>query len=177
MEAALYLVEVIRNRQPQIISSYDPNGNYGHPDHIQAHRVMMYAAQLAGVTGYRTDLGEPWQVSRVLWSCNDWKTWAKAGQIAREQGLDIFGGRDLTEVQDERMIQPHIDAIIPVEPWVTKREQALGAHRSQVDPNSDFWQFYRIMQQLPGAGEAYQLVSGVPYPEAEEPSADLFLGL
>src|SRR5947209_2231958 len=49
--AAGLLVEVIREVRPQVLVTYDPNGFYGHPDHIQAHRVAMRAAELAGPDG------------------------------------------------------------------------------------------------------------------------------
>ena len=52
-EAADHLVEMIREVRPQVLVTYDQFGGYGHPDHIQAHRVAMYAAQLAAVPSYR----------------------------------------------------------------------------------------------------------------------------
>jgi len=50
-EAAGHLVEVIRQTRPQVAITYDPNGFYGHPDHIQAHRVTMRAVELAAKEG------------------------------------------------------------------------------------------------------------------------------
>jgi N-acetyl-1-D-myo-inositol-2-amino-2-deoxy-alpha-D-glucopyranoside deacetylase len=50
-EAAALLVEVFREVRPQVAVTYDPNGFYGHPDHIQAHRVTMRAAELAAAEG------------------------------------------------------------------------------------------------------------------------------
>ena len=47
-EAAAFLVQIMREIRPQVMITYDANGFYGHPDHIQAHRVAMRAAQLAG---------------------------------------------------------------------------------------------------------------------------------
>ena len=52
-EAAAYLVEVIREVRPQVLVTYDPDGGYGHPDHIQAHRVAMRAAELAAEPAFR----------------------------------------------------------------------------------------------------------------------------
>ena len=49
--AAGHLVEVIREVRPQVLVTYDPNGFYGHPDHIQAHRVAMRAAEQAAAAG------------------------------------------------------------------------------------------------------------------------------
>ncbi len=66
-EAADHLVRVIREVQPQVLVTYDQFGGYGHPDHIQAHRVAMYAAQLAAVPSYARDLGEPWEIAKIYW--------------------------------------------------------------------------------------------------------------
>ena len=54
---------LIRDRRPQVLVTYNEFGGYGHPDHIQAHRVAMYGYQLAGAPHYRPDLGEAWTVS------------------------------------------------------------------------------------------------------------------
>ena len=50
-EAALDLVAIIREVRPRVMVSYDDRGFYGHPDHIQAHRVAWRAFQLAGDPG------------------------------------------------------------------------------------------------------------------------------
>ncbi|MEV4492374.1 N-acetyl-1-D-myo-inositol-2-amino-2-deoxy-alpha-D-glucopyranoside deacetylase [Micromonospora coxensis] len=50
-EAADHLVQVMREVRPQVMITYDPNGFYGHPDHIQAHRVAMRAVELAAAEG------------------------------------------------------------------------------------------------------------------------------
>jgi N-acetyl-1-D-myo-inositol-2-amino-2-deoxy-alpha-D-glucopyranoside deacetylase len=51
-EAAGHLVEVMREVRPRVLVTYDPNGFYGHPDHIQAHRVAMRGAELAAAEGF-----------------------------------------------------------------------------------------------------------------------------
>ena len=56
-EAAAALLEVIREVRPQVVVTYDPNGGYGHPDHIQAHRVAMRAVELARGRGDRPGQG------------------------------------------------------------------------------------------------------------------------
>src|SRR4029079_5902706 len=64
-EAAHELVTVIREETPQALLVYDQFGGYGHPDHIQAHRVAMYAAQLAAVPSYRLELGAPHHAPQI----------------------------------------------------------------------------------------------------------------
>ena len=51
-EAVAAAVEVIREVRPQVVVTYDPNGDYGHPDHIMAHRVAMAAVDEAGRASY-----------------------------------------------------------------------------------------------------------------------------
>jgi N-acetyl-1-D-myo-inositol-2-amino-2-deoxy-alpha-D-glucopyranoside deacetylase len=50
-EAARALLDVISEVRPQVLVTYDANGYYGHPDHIQAHRVAWRAFELAGPDG------------------------------------------------------------------------------------------------------------------------------
>ena len=68
-------------------------------------------------------------------------------------------------------------AVIETAPWLEVCRAALASHRSQVNTEDDFWQFYRIMQELPGAGEAYLLAAGRPFPASDAPASDLFAGL
>src|SRR5436190_11902390 len=59
-EAAGHLVQVIREVRPQVLVTYDDNGGYGHPDHIQTHRVAMRAAELAAEAG--------WRIPKIYWN-------------------------------------------------------------------------------------------------------------
>jgi N-acetyl-1-D-myo-inositol-2-amino-2-deoxy-alpha-D-glucopyranoside deacetylase len=58
--AAAELATVIREVRPQVLVTYDENGFYGHPDHIQAHRVAAAAIGLAASPGQC----QPWQVAK-----------------------------------------------------------------------------------------------------------------
>ncbi len=66
MEAAARLVEIIRDRKPQVLITYDEFGGYGHPDHIKAHQIAMKAAELAADPGFGS--GEPWEIQKIYWS-------------------------------------------------------------------------------------------------------------
>ncbi|MFT3888138.1 MAG: N-acetyl-1-D-myo-inositol-2-amino-2-deoxy-alpha-D-glucopyranoside deacetylase [Arachnia sp.] len=174
-EAADHLVEVIRSRRPQVLVTYDPNGNYGHPDHIQAHRVAMYASILAGVAAYRPELGEPWRIERVLWNTHNTERWVEAYHIAKDRGLELWPEEERSE-EDLGPDPSQIVAVVETGPWLDACRRALGSHRSQVNTEDAFWQFYSIMQELPGAGEAYLLAAGTPFP-GEGRASDLFDGL
>ncbi|MFD0866334.1 N-acetyl-1-D-myo-inositol-2-amino-2-deoxy-alpha-D-glucopyranoside deacetylase [Tessaracoccus lubricantis] len=182
LEAADHLVEVIRTRRPQVAVTYDPHGNYGHPDHIQAHRVLMYAVQLAATPSHRPDLGAPWQVQRVLWNTHNTSRWAEAYAIARERGLQLWEEADHDHGDDSagRMFGPDPDqivAVVELQPYLDICRRALFTHRSQVNAEDPFWQFFSIMQELPGSGEAYLLGAGQPFPAGDGPATDLFEGL
>lgn len=176
LEAANFLVEIIRSRRPHVLSTYNAIGGYGHPDHIMAHRVAMYAVTLAAAPSHAPELGEPWQVQRVVWSTHNTAMWQKAYPIALEQFPDLFGG----EERDPESFGPavdYIEAVVPIEGYFDVYRRALAAHPSQVRIEDPFWQFHAITQQLPEAGEAYVFGCGQPFPPSDKPHTDLFVGL
>ncbi|MCU1679088.1 MAG: mshB [Frankiales bacterium] len=63
--AADLMVQVIRELRPQVLVTYDEFGGYGHPDHVQAHRVSTYGAALAAVRSYKPGLGDAWDVPKI----------------------------------------------------------------------------------------------------------------
>jgi len=64
-EAVGALVAIIRELRPHVVVTYDPNGGYGHPDHIHTHIVTTAAVAAAATTDYP---GEPWAVPKFYWS-------------------------------------------------------------------------------------------------------------
>src|SRR4051812_11315647 len=78
-EAAGHLVEIMREVRPQVLVTYDPNGFYGHPDHIQAHRVAMRAAELAAAEGFGP--------AKIYWTAMP-KSVLEAGLAAFEESSD-----------------------------------------------------------------------------------------
>ena len=103
---------MIREVQPQVLVTYDQFGGYGHPDHIQAHRVAMYAAQLAAVPSYGLDLGEPWEISKIYWG-------AMSESRMRESLRALRAAGDTTTFEG-------MDPDGPLPPFVTSDEN-LGA--------------------------------------------------
>src|SRR3954447_2800877 len=59
-------VEVVREVRPQVMVTYDDRGDYGHPDHIMAHRVATAAAERAGDPSYGD--GPAWRVAKFYWT-------------------------------------------------------------------------------------------------------------
>ncbi len=180
LEAALHLVALLRDRRPHVVITYNPYGGYGHPDHIQAHRVAMYGVQLAGVASYRPDLGAAWEVPRVLWSTFCAEDWALAAQRAKEAGIDL--GWEFPDPADESALIPpmvarrrDLCAHVPTGPWLAQQRAALTAHKSQVDLSDPFWSMMTSDPHPEMLGEAYLLAGGVPVPVGL--ADDIFAGL
>jgi N-acetyl-1-D-myo-inositol-2-amino-2-deoxy-alpha-D-glucopyranoside deacetylase len=179
LEAANELVPVIRDRRPQVLITYNEIGNYGHPDHIQAHRVAMYASQLAGVASYRRDLGEPWTVARVFWTTasrsrmmDSLKALRESGDIETYKGFDPDGPL-ASLLSDDADIAVEIDG----SPWVAQKIAAMRAHATQITPDGPFFAGVDVLGESRWAREHYRFVTGVPLPDAEGWSDDLFAGL
>ena len=179
LEAANELVPVIRDRRPQVLITYNEVGNYGHPDHIQAHRVAMYATQLAGVPSYRQDLGEPWTVTRVYWS-----TISKSQVLAGIQALRDAGDTEtFQELDPEGPLSALMsdDADIAVEidgtPWVAQKLAAMRAHATQITADGPFFSGADVLGENRWAREHYRLASGPRLPEGDGWADDLFSGL
>ena len=179
LEAANELVPLIRDRRPQVLVTYNHNGGYGHPDHIQAHRVAMYATLLAGARGYRHDLGEPWTVARVMWNVMS-KTRMLAGiQALRDagdtetwKGFDAEGGLASMLAADE-----DIDVAIDGTPWARQKVDAMRAHATQITPDGPFFAGAKVLGDAQWSQEYYQLVRGIPFPAGDGWAGDLFVGL
>src|SRR4051812_42424381 len=129
--AARLLVDVIRETRPQVVVTYDDNGFYGHPDHIQAHRVAMRGAELAAAEGFGPD--------KIYWTA--------IPRSVMEAGMTAFAGSsdnpfaDLEQVDDLPFGTPdaEIAARIDATDQHDRKVAALRAHASQVPDDS--WLF------------------------------------
>jgi N-acetyl-1-D-myo-inositol-2-amino-2-deoxy-alpha-D-glucopyranoside deacetylase len=119
-DAVNELVTIIDRQRPHVVVTYDPRGGYGHPDHVQTHRVTAAAVNACA-----------WQVPKLYWTVlacstllagldaltdvpSDWS------RLPRSAGLDL-GYRD-----------HEIDAVIDVREHVQAKVEALAAHATQV---------------------------------------------
>src|SRR3954454_503877 len=158
-EAANHLVAVIREVRPQVLVTYDEFGGYGHPDHIQAHRVATYAAALAAVPSYRRDLGEAHDIAKVYWVAMS-ESWMREGLRAMRAAGDetTFEGMD-----PEGQLPPFVTsddnlaAMVDGTAFHEQKMRALAAHATQITTDGPFfalsnnagtqawgYEFYRI---------------------------------
>jgi N-acetyl-1-D-myo-inositol-2-amino-2-deoxy-alpha-D-glucopyranoside deacetylase len=178
LEAASYLVEVIREVRPQVLVTYDDFGQYGHPDHIQAHRVAMYAQSLAAAPSFRPDLGDAWETSKIYWVALP-KSVVKKGIDAfiAAGGNGFFGleeGDDLDWATDDALVSTRIVAL-DQEP---KKMAALRAHDTQVEQEGDFFAMSEIVGPEAMGMEYFRIVKGpCVVDDAEGYETDLFAGV
>src|SRR5919112_3545257 len=133
-EAADLLVEIIREVRPQVLVTYDEFGNYGHPDHVQAHRVAMYATALAAVRSYRPELGEPWDVAKIYWGAMSesrmragLRALREAGDSTTFEGMDPDGELGPFVTRDEDLA-----AAVDGGDFVDRKMAAMAAHATQI---------------------------------------------
>ncbi len=180
LAAANELVPVIRDRRPQVLATYNEVGGYGHPDHVQAHRVAMYAAQLAAVETYRPDLGPAWTIQRILWNTMSQRKMIEAIKALRESGdTESFKGFDPENAVMMPMISPDADIAAAVNggPWLEQKQAAMLAHESQIRPDGPFFAGAGVLGADMWSHEYYRFVSGVPFPAGDDWADDLFAGL
>ena len=177
-EAADALVEVIREVRPQVLVTYDQFGNYGHPDHIQAHRVAMYAAQLAAVASYKLELGEPHDVAKIYWSAisenrmrESLRQIRASGDTTTFEGMEPDGNLGPFVTPDE-LLTARIDGGAVID----RKMSALAAHRSQVEEDGFFFSGAESGHAF-WAEEFFRLAKGAPGPTGDDGlESDLFAG-
>ena len=181
LEAANELVPLIRSRRPQVLVTYDEFGGYGHPDHIQAHRVATYGYLLAGVPSYRPDLGAPWSVSRVLWSALSEQRMREGLRWLRAAGDTTTWAKLDPEGPLPPMVTPEelLDAEIDGTPWVRRKLDAMRAHATQITPDGDFFRGMEVLGDRRWSHEYYRFAAGTPFPSSGDRARadDLFAGL
>jgi N-acetyl-1-D-myo-inositol-2-amino-2-deoxy-alpha-D-glucopyranoside deacetylase len=177
-EAAGHLVAVIREIRPQVLVTYDENGGYGHPDHIQTHRVAMRAAELAADPEHGT--GEPWQVAKLYWTAVP-KSYLAAGiEALRAAGIEAPFGvvdsvDDLPFGTPDELVTTQVDGSA----FAAAKDAALRAHATQISVDGPFFALSNHLGREVMSLEHYILVRGERGPGAGERGweADLFGGL
>jgi N-acetyl-1-D-myo-inositol-2-amino-2-deoxy-alpha-D-glucopyranoside deacetylase len=166
-EATRYLVEVIDEVKPHILITYDEFGGYGHPDHIQAHRIAMLAAEKS-----------TWQIQKIYWNTMPKSVIAESMAKMKELGSDFFGAEsvdDLPFAKDDQFVTSLIDGNSQVE----KKMAAMKAHVTQISIDGPFFALSNNLGLQVWGDEYYTLVRG----EKSEPfdekgrERDLFAGV
>jgi len=161
-QAAERLAELMRHYRPDVVVTYDPNGFYGHPDHIQAHRITMRAHELAGVA------------KKLYWTTAPRERMVEFGRVMRELGADWDEPDGDGPGPEIGLPESEISTWIDTTAFGSQKFDALAAHASQ----SENIFFLRMGKQrfteLMGIEPFVRVhdTTGAPVPET-----DLFAGL
>ncbi|WP_371498908.1 N-acetyl-1-D-myo-inositol-2-amino-2-deoxy-alpha-D-glucopyranoside deacetylase [Kitasatospora sp. NBC_00374] len=172
-EAAAHLVAVVREVRPQVLVTYDENGGYGHPDHIQAHRVALRAYELAAEPGFRPELGGAWRIAKVYYARMP-RSVIERGlrETAAEAGFPgVAQVSDVPGVVDDEVVTTVLDGTA----YAGAKAAAMRAHATQITVTGRSFALSNDLGQPLVATEYYQLVHGKAGPE--QPETDLFAGL
>jgi LmbE family N-acetylglucosaminyl deacetylase len=164
--AASRLGDLMEAYRPQVVVTYDANGFYGHPDHIQAHRITMAAAEATGIP------------DKVYFTAIPKSALPEFEAMMAEAGVDMPEETTATEGEREGpefgTDDELIAAVVDCAPFVDAKYDALAAHASQTE---DIF-FLRLGRELFDrffGQEAF--VRAVDRTGAPVPEADLFAGL
>ncbi|MDQ2853488.1 MAG: PIG-L family deacetylase [Chloroflexota bacterium] len=154
------LVAVIREAQPSVLVTYDANGNYGHPDHINAHRVAVAAFLAAADPSRYVGAGRAWAISKFYEIAFNRDRWLAVMGEMKERGISLpwdfdadpaaDAGADAlnpTNVEAARQVEEargaaeeppafgtaeaDITTFIDVSTWADAKRTAMTCHRTQ----------------------------------------------
>ncbi|MGW0159184.1 mycothiol conjugate amidase Mca [Mycobacterium sp. NPDC003323] len=171
------LVQVIREFRPHVLTTYDENGGYPHPDHIRCHEVSVAAYEAAADYRRFPDAGEPWAVSKLYYNHGFLR---QRMQVLQDE-FDKHGqeGPFAKWLEnwdaEEDTIEKRVTTRIECAKYFKQRDEALLAHATQIDPNSFFFTTPMEWQQRLWPTEEFELArSRVP---VQLPETDLFAGI
>lgn len=139
------LVRQVREFRPHVMTCYDENGGYPHPDHVMAHKVAVAAYEAAADPAAYPEAGEPWAVQKAYYDISFSLARIEAIHAAMEErGLTS----PFAEWFETRHDRPSRQATVRVEcaAYFPQRDAALRAHATQIDPDGFFFQVPRDLE-------------------------------
>lgn len=176
-EPVTRLVKLIREFRPHVMTTYDENGGYPHPDHIRCHQVSVAAYEAAADHRLHPGAGRPWSVSKLYYNHGFLRKRMQTLQdeFARNGQEGPFA--QWLENWDPRH-DPHVNRVttrVHCADYFHLRDEALRAHATQIDPDGFFFATPLEWQQRLWPTEEFELArSRVP---AALPEDDLFAGI
>ena len=166
-EAADLLVQVIDEVKPHVLITYDEFGGYGHPDHIQAHRVAMRAAE-------KSD----WDIPKIYWNVMPVSVIQEGIDAMKGIGSDFWGAEkaeDLPFAKDDSFVHALVDG----NAYVEKKMNAMKAHSTQIAVDGPFFALSNNVGLQVWGNEYYTLVKGEKSAPLNEKGyeSDLFAGI
>ena len=158
-EAAKRLADILMEEDADVLTVYDENGNYGHPDHIQVHRVGIRAAEMAGTKKVYENTVDRDYVQDLM-------------KRAKEFGVDI-PDVPVDEPLELGVSGDLVTTVVDVREFIDVKRKAMQAHASQIAETSFFLAMPPIAFDAMW-GQEWYILRGAP-PGTKE--TDLFEGL
>jgi mycothiol S-conjugate amidase len=159
-----------------VITTYDENGGYPHPDHIMCHVVTMKAWETAGDPAAYPDAGEPWQPLKLYYQHTFHRDRIVAiheAMLAR--GLESPYAERLAEWKPDPEHERRVTTRVPCAEYFPVRDRALIAHATQIDPEGSWFAVPLEVHQEAWPTEDYELADSLV--ETDIPEDDLFAGV
>jgi mycothiol S-conjugate amidase len=177
--AAAPLVRVMREFRPHVVTTYDENGGYPHPDHIMCHKVTIEAFEAAADPDRYPSAGEPWQPLKLYYDRGFSRERVEVFHAAMlAEGLESPFGEWLehwSEEEGEDRPVSKVTTRVECADYFAVRDRALLAHATQIDPNGWFFTIPLDLQRRVWPTEDFELVRTlVP---TQVPEVDLFAGV
>ncbi len=171
------LVRVVREFKPHVMTTYDENGGYPHPDHIRCHEVSVAAYEAAGDYRLFPDAGTPWNVAKLYYNHGFLRQRMQVLQdeFAKHGQEGPFAKWLEKWDPDDDLLSKRVTTRIECSKYFAQRDEALLAHATQIDPKSFFFTTPMEWQQRLWPTEEFELArSRVP---VSLPETDLFAGI
>src|SRR5690625_1076218 len=168
------LVREVRAFRPHVMTTYNEIGGYPHPDHIRTHEISVAAYEAAADPTQFPEHGEPWAVSKLYYDVTFTRRRIEAISAAmHERGLvsPFDGWLDRRSERPERTVTTRVRC----EEFFHKRDEALLAHATQIDPEGFFFGVPRDIEREVWPVEEFELARSRI--EVDLPEDDLFAGL
>ncbi|GAB1689522.1 mycothiol conjugate amidase Mca [Krasilnikovia sp. M28-CT-15] len=174
--AAEPLIKLMREFRPHVVTTYDENGGYPHPDHIMCHKVTVAAFDRAGDPEVHPELGAPWQPLKLYYNSG----WTRARMLALHEGMLAAGLESpyaewLEKWHDRPDRGDKITTRVECGEFFEIRDDALRAHETQVDPDGFWFHVPLEMQQKVWPTEDFELARSLV--DSPIPESDLFAGV
>ncbi|MEU1536548.1 MULTISPECIES: mycothiol conjugate amidase Mca [Streptomycetaceae] len=175
-EAAGTLVKLIREFRPHVITTYDENGGYPHPDHIMTYKISVVAFDAAGDPERYPEAGEPWTPLKLYYNqgFNRQRTVA-LHEALLARGLESPYGEWLERWQTADRPERNITTHVPCADFFEIRDKALLAHATQIDPDGSWFHVPMELQKEVWPTEDYELAQSRV--DTSLPEDDLFAGI
>ncbi len=172
------LVRIVRRYRPHVMTTYDENGGYPHPDHIRCHVVSVGAFEAAGDPDAYPDAGEPWQPSKLYYNVG----FSRERILAINNAVKERTGEGPFDEWIQRFAEHprpdpanRITTQVPIAEYFEQRDAALKAHETQIDPDSHWFAVPHDLEAEIWGTDDYELARSLV--DAPLPEDDLFSGL